>query len=62
MAAPSPREVTGLLLAWSEGEQTAFEKLDPLVYAEPRRVGECIRDLFPYCGAILAFGTPLPEL
>jgi len=38
MAAPSPLEVTGLLLAWSEGEQTAFEKLVPLVYAELRRV------------------------
>ena len=38
MAATSPQEVTGLLLAWSEGEQTAFEKLVPLVYAELRRV------------------------
>jgi len=38
MAAPSPQEVTGLLLAWSEGEQAAFEKLVPLVYAELRRV------------------------
>ena len=38
MAAPSPQEVTGLLLAWSEGEQTAFERLVPLVYAELRRV------------------------
>ena len=38
MAATSPQEVTGLLLAWSEGEQTAFEKLVPLVYAELRRM------------------------
>src|SRR5438874_13285019 len=38
MAAFSPQEVTGLLLAWSEGEQTAFEQLVPLVYAELRRV------------------------
>src|SRR5204863_5379481 len=38
MAATSPQEVTGLLLAWGEGEQTAFEKLVPLVYAELRRV------------------------
>src|ERR1051326_698951 len=38
MTAPSPQEVTGLLLAWSEGEQTAFAKLVPLVYAELRRV------------------------
>src|ERR1700726_2797575 len=38
MAATSPQEVTGLLLAWSDGEQTAFEKLVPLVYAELRRM------------------------
>ena len=38
MPAFSPQEVTGLLLAWSAGEQTAFEKLVPLVYAELRRV------------------------
>ena len=38
MAASSAQKVTGLLLAWSEGEQTAFEKLVPLVYAELRRV------------------------
>ena len=29
MAATSPQEATGLLLAWSEGERTAFEKLVP---------------------------------
>jgi len=38
MAASSPEDVTGLLLAWSEGEQAALEKLVPLVYAELRRV------------------------
>ena len=38
MAATSPQEVTGLLLAWSEGKEAAFEKLVPLVYAELRRV------------------------
>jgi RNA polymerase sigma factor (TIGR02999 family) len=38
MAATSPQEVTGLLLAWSEGEHAAFEKLVPLVYAELRRL------------------------
>lgn len=38
MAAPSPQEVTQLLLAWNEGEQTALDKLIPLVYAELRRV------------------------
>src|ERR1700693_5786704 len=38
MAASSSHAVTGLLLAWSQGEQTALEKLVPLVYAELRRV------------------------
>jgi len=38
MAAPSTQEVTQLLLAWNEGEQTALDKLIPLVYAELRRV------------------------
>jgi RNA polymerase sigma factor (TIGR02999 family) len=38
MAASSAQEVTGLLLAWSEGEQAALEKLVPLVYAELRRI------------------------
>jgi len=38
MTSSLPQEVTGLLLAWSEGEQAAFEKLVPLVYAELRRV------------------------
>ncbi|HWO02157.1 MAG TPA: sigma-70 family RNA polymerase sigma factor [Blastocatellia bacterium] len=38
MAAASPEEVTGLLLAWSEGDQTAFDKLVPLVYQELHRI------------------------
>ena len=38
MAGPSSLEVTQLLLAWSQGEQTALEKLVPLVYAELRRL------------------------
>jgi len=38
LAAPSPQEVTQLLLAWNDGEQTALDKLIPLVYAELRRV------------------------
>lgn len=33
-----PREVTQLLLAWSQGEQTALDQLTPLVYDELRRV------------------------
>jgi RNA polymerase sigma-70 factor (ECF subfamily) len=36
-AAPS-QEVTQLLLAWSKGDQTALEKLTPLVYQELHRL------------------------
>jgi len=36
-ALPSP-EVTQLLLAWSEGDQGALDRLMPLVYAELRRL------------------------
>jgi len=32
--APSPQEVTGLLLAWSHGEPSALDKLIPLVHDE----------------------------
>ena len=38
MAASASHAVTGLLLAWSRGEQAALEKLIPLVYAELRRI------------------------
>jgi RNA polymerase sigma factor (TIGR02999 family) len=38
MAASSSHAVTGLLLAWSQGEQAALDKLVPLVYAELRRI------------------------
>jgi RNA polymerase sigma-70 factor (ECF subfamily) len=31
---PSPKEVTELLLAWSEGDRSALEQLIPLVYDE----------------------------
>jgi RNA polymerase sigma factor (TIGR02999 family) len=34
----SPEEVTRLLLAWGNGNQTALEKLMPLVYEELRRL------------------------
>jgi len=34
----SPNEVTQLLVAWSEGDQTALEKLVPLVYDELHRL------------------------
>ncbi|MBS1813216.1 MAG: sigma-70 family RNA polymerase sigma factor [Acidobacteria bacterium] len=38
MATPSSNEVTELLLAWNSGEETALEKLMPLVYDELRRL------------------------
>lgn len=38
MASASPEEVTGLLLAWSKGDQTALDKLLPLVYEELHRL------------------------
>jgi RNA polymerase sigma factor (TIGR02999 family) len=38
MAQPSAREITGLLLAWGQGDQTALERLMPLVYEELRRL------------------------
>ena len=38
--APLPKEVTGLLLAWSDGDQAALEKLMPLVYAELHRLAK----------------------
>jgi len=38
MAAPSPEEVTQLLLAWREGDEAALEKLLPLVYDELHRL------------------------
>jgi len=35
-----PREVTQLLLAWNEGDESALEKLVPLVYNELRRLAK----------------------
>lgn len=37
-ATPQAREVTGLLLAWCGGDESAFERLVPLVHAELRRL------------------------
>jgi RNA polymerase sigma factor (TIGR02999 family) len=36
----SPHEVTRLLLAWSDGDQTALNQLIPLVYGELRRLAK----------------------
>jgi RNA polymerase sigma-70 factor (ECF subfamily) len=38
MTKPSPHEVSQLLLAWSDGDQSALDKLVPLVHAELRRL------------------------
>jgi RNA polymerase sigma factor (TIGR02999 family) len=35
---PSPQEVTQLLLAWSDGESSALDRLVPLVYHELERL------------------------
>lgn len=35
---PDPKEVTRLLLAWGNGDETAFDRLLPLVYDELRRL------------------------
>lgn len=35
---PSPAQITGLLRAWSDGDDNAFEALVPLVEAELRRL------------------------
>src|SRR5262249_49394703 len=40
MPPPSTHEVTQLLLAWRDGDQTALEELTPLVYAELHRLAE----------------------
>jgi RNA polymerase sigma factor (TIGR02999 family) len=40
MATPSTHEITGLLVAWSDGDQIALEKLTPLVYQELRRLAQ----------------------
>jgi RNA polymerase sigma factor (TIGR02999 family) len=42
VATPSqPQEVTQLLLAWTEGDQGALQRLVPLVYNEMRRLAKC---------------------
>jgi len=38
MSPTSTNEVTQLLLAWSDGDQAALDKLTPLVYEELRRM------------------------
>lgn len=38
MDTPGSQEITELLAAWSGGDETAFERLMPLVYAELKRI------------------------
>src|SRR5439155_17062096 len=38
--APASHEVTELLLAWSEGDKAALDRLMPLVYGELRRLAK----------------------
>src|SRR5258706_9552092 len=38
MTTPASQEVTDLLLAWSQGDDSALEKLIPLVYDELHRL------------------------
>jgi len=38
MTTPSSQEITKLLLAWSNGDQAAFDRLTPLVYEELHRL------------------------
>lgn len=40
MCGTSPPDVTRLLLAWSDGDETALQRLMPLVYSELRRLAE----------------------
>jgi serine/threonine protein kinase len=41
MPTPSPRQVTQLLLAWSNGDQAAQEHLMTLADGDPRRLAKC---------------------
>ena len=46
MTAPSPEEVTRLLIEWNNGHQEALDKLMPVVYEELRRLAHttCVRN------------------
>ena len=38
MSQPAPHEITGLLVAWSDGDESALDRLIPLVYEELRKL------------------------
>jgi RNA polymerase sigma factor (TIGR02999 family) len=44
MQTDSPKEITRLLVAWSEGDQSALEQLAPLVHSELRRLAHHYMD------------------
>lgn len=44
MNTPPTQDVTGLLLAWRDGDESALDRLMPLVYGELRRLArQCVR-------------------
>lgn len=38
MQAQSSKEITGLLIAWGEGDETALDQLAPLIHSELHRL------------------------
>ncbi|HKA18465.1 MAG TPA: ECF-type sigma factor [Blastocatellia bacterium] len=44
MSSPSQQEITQMLLAWSNGDESAFEKLTPVVYQVLHRIAYKYRD------------------
>jgi RNA polymerase sigma-70 factor (ECF subfamily) len=40
MSTPAPKEITQLLLAWSQGDRSALDRLIPQVYEELRRLAK----------------------
>jgi hypothetical protein len=44
MALPRPAEVTGLLRAWSGGDQAALDRLAALVYDELHHMGAALHE------------------
>ena len=63
MTTPSTQHVTELLLAWRQGEESALEKLTPVVYEQLRRlahrymVGERAAQTHADVGAFPVAGT-----
>lgn len=47
MSTPAPQEITQLLIAWSNGDQAALDKLVPLVYDDLHRLAQRYMDREP---------------